>query len=312
MIKFFNTIIYFLESFLRELVVIFKLRELDIIFKQVPVNKDPLGWVTHPVLRKLHWDLFLRHRLPLAIEYEMNSACNRTCSYCPVSIKARPKGFFDKDSYKKLIDELAEHNYRGEITPNFYGEPLLDKRIYDFVHYSRQKLPFCQIVINTNADALNVEKLERLIESGVSIVVISQHDPVPSKAIKTIQDHLEANPERRSQVQIYNWTLPGRILSNRGGLVEDTRVQYMSDSGCFRSRRATLTHDGEMVICCEDYNAEYVYGNVTEKGFMDVWKASQQHRRSIYIGDYQEPICKVCVGQESTEKLPSNTIRTAL
>ena len=86
----------------------------------------------------------------------------------------------------------------------------------------------------------------------------------------------------------------------------------MSSSGCFRSRRATLDFEGNLIICCEDYNAEYRYGNVFDDGFLNVWKTSLNHRREIFLGNYREYICQVCSGFEPDESLPRRHIVSSI
>jgi len=263
--------------------------------------RDSFEWVEQPALRSIYWSIFLRYRLPLAVEFEMNSLCNRRCSYCPVSIAPRPKGYFPFDAFKTIIDELAGMNYRGIITPNFYGEPLLDKRIYQFVDYARKTLPLSTIIINTNADKLDIEAMLALLKAGATYIFISQHDEQPSEPIAKIDKYLESHPVYKRQVVIKNRTAPDQALTNRGGLIDDSRVINMPAFGCFRSRRATITYDGFMILCCEDYNAEYRFGNVIENGLWSVWKNSLKKRKQIYTGNYEDVICKACAGLTSAQ-----------
>jgi 8-amino-3,8-dideoxy-alpha-D-manno-octulosonate transaminase len=46
-----------------------------------------------------------------------------------------------KELFYKIINELWLIKYRGQITPTFYGEPLLDKRLPEFIEYLKTKLP---------------------------------------------------------------------------------------------------------------------------------------------------------------------------
>ncbi|MBI3090382.1 MAG: SPASM domain-containing protein [Candidatus Tectomicrobia bacterium] len=272
------------------------LEEFVAIAGGCPKGKDPFEWVQNRRFRRLYWDVLLKHRLPLAVEFEMNSLCNRRCSYCPNVHQARPKGFLDLSLYKKLIDELALYKYRGYIIPNFYGEPLLDERIDQFVQYARKVLPSSIILINTNADFLSVDRFYQLVEAGVDIFLISQHDPTPSAAIQELSRLIDKHPNLGEKINIVNWTSASRVLSSRGGLIDDDRIAYMSKTGCFRSRRATLTFDGDLIICCEDFLAEYIYGNINDQDFIQLWKLSLSHRREIFLGNYTEPICRTCAG----------------
>jgi 2-deoxy-scyllo-inosamine dehydrogenase (SAM-dependent) len=74
---------------------------------------------------------------------ETLTACNLRCSYCPNSVYER--GLIKNNQemetklFYKIIDELAELNWVGDIQPHSYGEPLLDGRLPSFCSYIREK-----------------------------------------------------------------------------------------------------------------------------------------------------------------------------
>jgi len=67
---------------------------------------------------------------------ETLTACNLRCSYCPNSVYER--GLIKNNQemetklFFKIINELAELNWIGDIQPHSYGEPLLDERLPSF------------------------------------------------------------------------------------------------------------------------------------------------------------------------------------
>ena len=85
------------------------------------------------------------------IYIETLTACNLRCSYCPNSVYER--GLIKNNQemetklFYKIIDELADLNWVGEIQPHSYGEPLLDQRLPSFCSYIIQKLPLAKIAI---------------------------------------------------------------------------------------------------------------------------------------------------------------------
>ncbi|MBF0472859.1 MAG: SPASM domain-containing protein [Nitrospirae bacterium] len=270
--------------------------ELGYNFLKSSFGRDPFEWIHNKRLRGLYWDLFLSNRMPSAVEFEMNSYCNRRCSYCPNHFTQPKTEHFDFNLYKDLINELSTLNYHGEITPNFYGEPLLDKRIYDFIAYAREKLPHAFIIVNTNADYLGIKEFQRLMEAGVSPFDIAQ----PSENILNLKEFLKENTEYQGKVIIRNMTKEIRTLSSRGGLISDKRVKYAEKRGCFRSRRVTLTYNGDMIMCCEDYHRSFIFGNIKQDGLMNIWKKSLKLRREIFLGHYAIPICRKCAGFEAS------------
>jgi sulfatase maturation enzyme AslB (radical SAM superfamily) len=58
------------------------------------------------------------------VEMEINSTCNRSCWYCPDSFARRPVGYMSDGLFRKIIAELAEMDFDGNVSYHFYGEPL--------------------------------------------------------------------------------------------------------------------------------------------------------------------------------------------
>src|SRR5262245_22586687 len=92
-----------------------------------------------------------------AVELELNSMCNRKCTYCPNVSSKRPVGFMSEELFKKIIHELEEIEFDGRISYHFYGEPLLDKRLPEFVQYTKDKVPNSYAEIYSNGDFLDLE-----------------------------------------------------------------------------------------------------------------------------------------------------------
>ncbi|PID51799.1 MAG: hypothetical protein CR972_05305, partial [Candidatus Moraniibacteriota bacterium] len=113
------------------------------------------------------------------IDIEVNSSCNRRCAYCPNSISDRGaiknERLMPVDVYKKIIDELAELDFTGRLSPIFYGEPLLRKDLADLMRYTCQKMPRAHIKMTTNGDLLTVERYLELVDAGVKKFLITQH-----------------------------------------------------------------------------------------------------------------------------------------
>lgn len=102
--------------------------------------------------------------------------------------------------FKKIIDELASINFRGRVSPHFYGEPLLDKRLPDLVRYVREKLPFSSIVIFSNGDPLTINLFNKLIESGVNQFCITEHGKTMSKNMRQVMDYIKDKPHLKNKI----------------------------------------------------------------------------------------------------------------
>jgi hypothetical protein len=116
----------------------------------------------------------------LSLHIDTFSACNRKCDFCfnHDRFPSKKQGIISDTLYTKIIDELADMGYTGKLSPYYYGEPLLDKRLNRFIAYARKRLPLSFIQINTNGDLLTEERLLELIESGLDRVKVTDYEDV--------------------------------------------------------------------------------------------------------------------------------------
>ena len=107
-----------------------------------------------------------------AIAIEINSACNRRCRWCPNHDNIRKEAYLADDLFHKIVLEVSKLSLQ-KITFNLYNEPLLDKRLPQFISYVRGNMPKVTIYLNTNGDLLNLEKWRELRRKGLNHANIS-------------------------------------------------------------------------------------------------------------------------------------------
>ncbi|MBI5402026.1 MAG: radical SAM/SPASM domain-containing protein [Ignavibacteriae bacterium] len=236
-----------------------------------------------------------RTHLFKSVEIETTSICNRKCSYCPNYYIKRPVGYMEEGLFYKVIDELSEINYSGRLSPHFYGEPLLDKRIPNLISYARKKLPNAFIKLFTNGDLLTYDIFMELLDAGVDIFRIAQHDEETSAAIRETLGKIgnKLNVERIEYEKFYN---NDNYLMNRGGLIEvkhDVEMKF-----CDYVAGVTIDYKGNVLLCCQDYKAEYSFGNIKDENILEIWnkKNYKSLRDKIKCGIWTLPICRVCNG----------------
>lgn len=111
------------------------------------------------------------------INLETNAYCNRTCSYCPISLidrKDRDKKMSDF-IFNKIFDELESIAYSSSISLNLYNEPLSDDSIFNKIRFIKQKCKDSFLRFNSNGDFLTKEMLEELESSGLDSINITLH-----------------------------------------------------------------------------------------------------------------------------------------
>lgn len=236
-----------------------------------------------------------QHRNPLfnSVEIETTSICNRKCEYCPNFSIKRPQGFMKEELFNKIIDELSAINYSGRFSPHFYGEPLLDKRIVEFVKYAREKLPNAFIKFFTNGDLLTYERFVQLTDAGVNVFRIAQHDKKPAETLEQTLRQIDSKT-KKERIELVKYYKNDDLLMNRGGLVEvehDVKMKY-----CSYISGVTIDFEGNMLLCCQDYLSKYTFGNLKKEQIIDVWnkKNYKKIRDQVGSGIWSVEICKTC------------------
>lgn len=212
------------------------------------------------------------------VEIETYTVCNRKCSYCPNSKFTRGDYKMQISLFKKIIDDLKELDYKGDITPDFYNEPFLDKRLPELLKYIKKQLPDSKIVIFSNGDFLD-KRLFDEISNYVGLIDITDHG------------NLNPNIPKDEKIKIRKL----EHFSSRGGLV--TVKNKITKEKCYQpTRMLVITYNGDVILCCNDYFGKHVFGNLKEESIMEVWnkKSFINARKKLREGVPIFKICKEC------------------
>lgn len=114
---------------------------------------------------------------PLHIDFELNHSCNLKCPMCPYGIpeldekNIGKRSWFSFNTFKKIVDGGVGRGLRS-IGVNWLNEPLIRPDIADFVAYARAR-GIVDVFIHTNAMLLTKDMSERLIDAGLTRLVVS-------------------------------------------------------------------------------------------------------------------------------------------
>ncbi len=249
------------------------------------------------------------------VEFEINSECNRKCGYCPNSTHERKhKGLMDMKLFRKCIDEMSRIKYRGMISYHFYGEPLLDPRLGEFVEYASGKCPGSRSFIFTNGDFLDVKKFRDLASRGVSHFIVTQHDGALNGVMKKTMSALKADERKMIEIKY----LRDDCLINRGGSVASVKNNAdnadSSKTPCMLPCiNMIITVNGNVLPCCNDFFEKQSMGNVSEKGIIEIWNSDKfrRFRSDLRAGKRSEySPCSECDYNGYTfQQLPENLKR---
>ena len=108
---------------------------------------------------------------PTRFAVEVTAECNLACSMCHHPDMRRPKGRMPFELWKRCADQISAISPETQCWFSFCGEPLLEpERLLKMLAYGRS-VGLRSLNINTNGMPLTPELTDRLLDSGVDLVV---------------------------------------------------------------------------------------------------------------------------------------------
>lgn len=206
------------------------------------------------------------------ISIEINSYCNRSCSFCTRTNDNRIKVRMPEELVHKVLDELAAINYKGLISFHFYNEVFTDKRIFSF--FQKCKDLGLNNYLFTNGDFLDEEVVKKLSNYNIEEFTLSIYDWITDddfdKKCREFNDKLDLSK--------YPWNFiivkGGENFGNRAGYVNH-KVEEVSlpiKAACSKiETKMEIRYDGTVVMCCIDYHAVHPIGNINYENVIDIW-----------------------------------------
>lgn len=274
---------------------------------------------------------------PQAIQIEVTNACNLRCKMCPSNSPesetyTRRRTLIEWDLFAKIIDEAATFP-RCHIIPQGGGEPFLHGQFREMLSYIKA-YPSLTVGFVTNGTKAKADDPALLVDLGVEEVVVSVYgyDAASHKAITGKDNYAAVEgfihgiaetkakrqailPRLRVQAVDVEELRPhrGRLLENWLRVADEVAILAQRDltgrgldsisnsrkpQPCVKIwREAAISSDGDIALCCEDWNIDYPLGNITKTSLRDVWfgdflqNARKQHR----CGEFDDlALCKSC------------------
>jgi hypothetical protein len=266
------------------------------------------------------------------IEIETSSQCNRRCSYCPNSKfdRMRDNDFLDMDIYQKMIRELAEIDYDGDIKFVGNNEFFMHKQNRPYVDYARTQLPKAKMTLFSNGDYLSKEDLEWASSAGVRLLIVTLH-PGATKQYDDVEvmrrahlfqkqiglplqlRHFQQGAALQFITGFGNTTILagltdlGKFGHNWTALLPGDESFVRSDPCTYPIRQFVVNYAGDIFMCCiafKDRTAENdkigaITGNLA--GYDSVFQAYTSPglvawRRSLFNTEVKAEPCRTCIG----------------
>jgi radical SAM protein with 4Fe4S-binding SPASM domain len=108
---------------------------------------------------------------PYWLTIDPTNFCTLRCPFCPTGQgrNSRTKGYLSLENSRRIIDELGP--YLIHIDFCNWGEPLLNKEIYEMIKYAKQYQ--IDTKIDSNLNQLSEEDAEKMILAGLDKIIVS-------------------------------------------------------------------------------------------------------------------------------------------
>lgn len=263
--------------------------------------KHCINWASR--FHKRRFDLFQM------LEIETINRCNNTCPFCPVNrdVDPRPLERMSDDVYKKIIDELGELRYRGQLDFHSNNEPFLDKKLIDRIAYARQRCPEAFFAVCTNGTALNLSRIVSALDAGLDHMTIDNYDDrlVLLDNIALIVSELQ-KPGYESYCDRLEIILrkKNEVLANRAGNAPNKNLELfkeyetLQDFSCIIPfYQMVIRPTGEVSLCCNDTLGQVTLGDVRTHSLREIWNspAYEALRAELMAnGRRNLKLCQVC------------------
>ncbi|MGQ9628954.1 MAG: radical SAM protein [bacterium] len=264
--------------------------------------------------------------MPNNVVVEVTNRCNLRCEFCHRNKMIRPEGSMDFGLYKEIVDEISGYGDVA-LTPYFFGEPLVHGRIFDMIRYAVDS-GIKNISISSNGVLLDEVRAKRLMDSGLNGISISVEgvDPETYREsmnypdyervvdnilnmvrlrdqsgsgmtigvtfIKTERAADETEAFVEHWLNVVDYVLVRKELKERDGfqkIISGNEELNIPRIPCMVLWDHTIIlWNGDVTLCCADYDGRMVIGNVRERPLREIWLGDgyQRIRQSHIEGDY--------------------------
>lgn len=279
------------------------------LVKSGVVKKNPVAGYAYK--RRIAKKIANRSTFPMGLLVETINACNARCTMCPYPSMTRPKGTMDWDLYKRIVDEVAQHDVR-RFQLNATNEPLLDPQIMKRIRYAKDK-GIQGTRFFSNGSLLTEEKGRELLKSGLELMIISldgatketyesirinlNYDVVVGNITRflemrkaeglefpKVELHMTVSQTNKEQAdQFVKQFKPladvvtATVAHDWAGQTGENNPLYVMNNTIPQTPCRRLWYDfnilwdGRVCLCCLDYDGKVILGNVNDQSIAAIW-----------------------------------------
>ena len=266
------------------------------------------------ITKKYRGNVYFDH-----VYFELRTKCNSQCSFCKASIHTddRPDISMNFELYKKIINELSENKYTGNISFFVNNEPLLVKDLKSYIEYASVSLPKSNLKVLTNGRKLNYISGKELFDAGITELELNLYiknieDQVSKGVVdfeeSFIKNDLGINNNKsyyefiyKNKKRIYFKILRNidQKLNSRGGSAPNWSKENIDYDGfcSYPFWQINIKADGSVGQCCADFYQDGTNLNCKDLNIYEIWNSDffKNLRQDLIKGDRSKnKLCKNC------------------
>jgi len=256
-------------------------------------------------------NVYVSKRYGFAIE--VTGFCNARCLFCPNSKMRRKKEVMKMTVFDKIIERIKMEKICPlyfNLGPN--GEPLGDKLLFERIRKLKKNFPNSVVHFPTNLSLADEKIRMKLVESGLDNICVSlnadnniDYETIMgldfSRTIKNLKELLKLKAKRKSNLKVYlklaanpvNKKTIRYFVERWKGKVDGIGVSWVHSWGgavrkwqtnrdevprfCCRTlfEQINIQANGDIPLCCIDYEGEIVGGNILKDGILESINSSE-------------------------------------
>jgi radical SAM protein with 4Fe4S-binding SPASM domain len=263
---------------------------------------------------------------------ESTNLCNLSCKMCPRELMKREKGIMDFKLFKKIIDETPMLEFAWL---HFFGEPLLNDQLIKMINYAKTKCRKVKLALSTNSQLLNKNNFDQLVTSGLDFLIINlyeqqqQRTNIKLKSESEIEEFIKnriinnlkliiqkvdycinnQEEEDREKFQqkwgkyynvipyikfFHNWANQNDEIIKVKNI---NKYKINQKNVCIEPWRGfVICWNGDVVLCCNDYNSKIKLGNLRNQKINEIWNSKEMQliREKFINCNYNNDLCRFC------------------
>jgi len=229
------------------------------------------------------------------VSIEISTVCSMRHLHFECPLHYRREAIMPTRLVHKLITELGDNEFTGDISFSRYGEPMQDPRLWSFIAMARMVAPRASVVITTNGGFLTQSIVLELQGLGVARIHVSLYGSTLSQQEE--KKTLDQINEKLTTLQL-EVPLPVNGHAHKPLINIYHREKSKAHvTSCFQPLSdISIDVAGNMTLCCLDWKSQHCLGNISSASLEKVIDTSVVHAtfEQLSNGTRLRGICQRC------------------